>query len=107
MGEKVNPVGLVQRWLHSHEEDTATEMVFRPSNFPFPPSRGRTGFELHPDHTLVEIGIAPTDQPSETSGSWELHEEDEPILLLSPSTESSRTLRLAAASPERLVVKKE
>ncbi len=36
---------LCQRWIHSHEEDTDTEMVYRPADFAFPPSRGRTGFE--------------------------------------------------------------
>jgi hypothetical protein len=106
MEGKVDPDGLSQRWLHSHEEDTETEMVFRPANFTFPPSRGRTGFELKPDQTLVEIGIAPTDRPQESPGRWELHGEEEPVLLLSPSEQVARSLRIKAFSPERLVIKK-
>jgi len=33
------------RWVHSHEEDTDDEMVFRAadSGYAFPPSRGRAG----------------------------------------------------------------
>ena len=75
MGKKrAVPDFLFQRWLHSREEDTATERVYRPAAYPFPPSRGRPGFELRRDGTFVEIGIGPTDRPLETGppGSWEL-----------------------------------
>jgi len=36
-------------WVHSHEEDSDEEMVFRPAAYEFPPSRGRRSFELKPD----------------------------------------------------------
>ena len=54
---------LLQHWIHSHEEDTDTEMVFRPASFNFPPARGRKGFELSPDGTLIDYRIGPTDRP--------------------------------------------
>jgi hypothetical protein len=72
MLEPISSKLLAQRWLHSHEEDTASEMVFRKAYYQFPPSRGRTGFELREDHSLVEIGVAPGDGPSESAGYWEL-----------------------------------
>lgn len=37
---------LQRRWLHSHEEDTADVRVYRPAEYPFPPARGRDGFEF-------------------------------------------------------------
>ena len=36
------------------EEDTNTEMVFRPATYNFPRSRGRRSFELKTDGILVE-----------------------------------------------------
>ena len=32
MANKVNVDVLQQHWMHSHEEDTDTEMVFRPAS---------------------------------------------------------------------------
>jgi len=64
------------RWLHSHEEDTATEMVFRPDSFSFPLSRGRVGFELRPDGTCVQIGIGPADGPVTSEGHWRIEGDD-------------------------------
>ena len=66
---------LCQRWIHSHEEDTATEMVFRPATFPFPRSRGRISFELRPDGALIEQGIGPTDRRTQETGRWRLTED--------------------------------
>ena len=63
---------LYQRWVHSHEENTDAEMVFRPAHYGFPPSRGRIGFDLKPDGTYTAIGIAPTDGPLPTEGTWKL-----------------------------------
>ena len=94
---------LQQQWLHSHEEDSDTEMVFRPASFRFPPSRGRAGFDLRPNQSLVEIGIAPTDGLKESSGSWSL--QDDRLNLSTPSS-SPRSLEIVSASKDKLVVKK-
>ena len=78
MGEREGKISqdlLCQRWTHSHEEDTATEMVFRPATFPFPRSRGRTSFELRPDGALIEQGIGPTDRRTQATGRWRLTED--------------------------------
>lgn len=60
---------LRQRRLHSHEEDTDTETVYRPADYDFPLSRGRSGFDLKQDNKLAEINIAPTDGTTENEGS--------------------------------------
>jgi len=93
-----------RRWVHSHEEDTDKEMVFRPAAFEFPPSRGRTSFELKPDGALLEGGIGPTDRPVETQGTWEL--EDDRLLLRRDPSETPRVMRIASVEEERLVVEK-
>jgi hypothetical protein len=49
-----DPARLHKRWLHSYEEDTETEAVYRPESYAFPPSRGpRPGFELRPDGSCI------------------------------------------------------
>lgn len=93
---------LERAWVHSHEEDTADEQVFRPADFAFPPSRGRRGFDLRPDGSYAESAPGPTDRPEEASGTWEL---DDDTLVLSPSDAAgSERLRVTTVDAERLVV---
>ena len=93
---------LERAWVHSHEEDTADEQVFRPAGFAFPPSRGRRGFELRPDGSYAESAPGPSDRPEEASGTWEL---DDDTLVLSPSdAPGSERLRVTAVDADRLVV---
>ena len=69
-GRELNPERLIGRWVHSHEEDTETEQVFRPPDHPFPPSRGREAWELRVDGTLTVRRPGPTDAPQEAEGTW-------------------------------------
>ena len=87
------------RWVHSHEEDTDAEMVFRPASFAFPRSRGRTSFELHPDGTYVESSPGPVDVPEESTGSWSL-EGDQLVL------GRDHAWKIKDASSDRLTVRK-
>ncbi len=97
---------LQQRWMRSHEEDTETETVFRPTTFDFPPARGRTGFELRPDRTVVEIGIGPTDRSEETQGTWELVGESHFDIRITSQSRLRRVLHVAFVNKDRLVIKK-
>ena len=97
---------LAKRWLHAHEEDTTDMMVYRPATHGLPPSRGRTGFELRPDHTLIQIGIAPTDAPTESEGSWRLQEDDALVFSFGPDRTRERILKIKSAENDRLVVQK-
>lgn len=106
MGKKVHADLLHQHWVHSHEEDTATETVFRPATFNFPRSRGRKGFELKPDGTVIEIGIGPTDRPSQASGTWQIKDDDMIAFYGESESTPSRVMRIASADNDRLVIKK-
>jgi len=106
MADPVDRHLLAQRWLHSREEDTEGEMVFRPDGYAFPPARGRAGFELRPDGSLVQLAPGPTDQHQETAGSWSLDEAAEPRLVLTEGSQSPRTRRILAFAPDRLVLEK-
>jgi hypothetical protein len=105
VSKDATPDLLQKRWLHSHEEDSETEMVFRPASFKFPPSRGRAGFDLKRNNSFVDIGIAPTDGPQESTGTWKLHD-NQLELFKSPSSTPTRTLQIVSADKDRLVVRK-
>ena len=98
---------LTQRWIHSHEEDTPAEMVFRPASFDFPRSRGRSGFELRPDRSMVEIQPGAADQGAETTGKWALKNDGDLLFFKPDAKQSSRTLKIVSADKDRLVIAKE
>jgi hypothetical protein len=97
-----------QGWIHSHEEDTENEMVFRPADYDFPLSRGRSGFELKPDHKLIELNIAAADGSEEASGSWklEISDDENMILQLKPHDSPTRQLSIRSINNDRLIVEK-
>jgi len=106
MSNDIAPQLLQKRWLHSHEEDTADEMVFRPASYDFPPARGRSGFELRPDHSLVEIGIGPTDRVEEHPGKWELASGNQLLCSSGSPSTPNRAMQIVSVDEDRLVVKK-
>ena len=95
--------GIAQRWMHSHEEDTAEEIVYRPANFAFPPSRGRAGFELKGDGTYLDLGTGPADGPQQAEGEWQLAD-DVLTLACDALPGGRRTLRVITCGDDRLVV---
>lgn len=90
-------------WVHSHEEDSDDEMVFRPAGHPFPPARGRMGFELRADGTYVERSPGPVDVPVAAIGSWSL--DGDRLSLVSDDRQPNRVWRVRRAEGDRLVVK--
>jgi hypothetical protein len=92
------------RWVRSHEEDSEEEMVFRPATHPFPPSRGRTSFELCADGSYVERSPGPVDVPVSERGRWSL--EDERLLLYAEGERPGHAWEITAAESDRLVVRK-
>jgi len=96
---------LYKHWVHSHEEDTDSERVFRPSDYNFPRSRGRKSFELKPDGRLIYTGLSPTDKQESASYKWELKNNDL-IFYSSSISEPFETLQIVSADADRLVIKK-
>jgi hypothetical protein len=106
MGEDLAAKILGNCWMHSHEEDTASEMVFRSASFNFPRSRGREGFELRPDQSLVEIQPGAADRPEKTDGRWELQSGKKLVFFKHGSAQPTRSLNIVSANDDRLVVAK-
>ena len=96
---------ILGRWLHSHEEDSAAEMVFRPSTFAFPPSRGRVGFELKDNGSYVDRGIGPGDGLLEAEGEWSM---ENGLLTLDCDIYPGgrRDMRVISCDTDRLVIEK-
>jgi hypothetical protein len=92
--------------VHSHEEDTGTEMVFRPAGFRFPPSRGRRSFELRAGGHLIEAGPGPADRRAESGGTWRLTEDGALAFAGQAGAAPHRVLRIVSVGPDRLVVSK-
>jgi hypothetical protein len=97
---------LCQRWIHSHEEDTPSEMVFRPASFKFPPSRGRKQFELRADGMLIKTGIGPADRPQESQGTWKLERQGRLTFQSAFQTAPTQVMEIVSADKDRLVIKK-
>ena len=64
------PRELFQHWIHSREEDRGELRVYRPADYDFPPARGRDGFELRRDGTLIRYGIAAADGTTKHTEQW-------------------------------------
>jgi hypothetical protein len=99
------PKGLTRQWVHSFEEDTDTEEIYRPANYNFPPARGRTGFELKADQTCRRLGIASTDGSQLTEGTWQVDGGSESTLRVDAGG-TQQELTIVSVEPERLVVRK-
>ncbi len=99
----IDPEALHGSWVRSPEEDTATEMVFRPPSYPFPPSRSRDGMRLSPDGTLTQATAGATDLARQRAGRWRV---ENGALHLQVGDEAGRVLHLLALSSDRLVAKR-
>src|SRR5215207_5545501 len=55
------PRVLLKHWYHSYEEDTEDVKIYRPEDYEFPPSRGRSSFEIKEDGKFIRYDIGPTD----------------------------------------------
>lgn len=92
-------------WLHSHEEDTDGAERYRRNDYSFPPSRGRTGFEIKEDGEFVEIGIAPGDGEDVREGHWTELGEDRVEVQFDDG--DSYVLTIVSAEEDSLLIRRE
>lgn len=62
------PPQIFKHWIESREDKDSTPnvSVFRPSDYKFPPSRGRRGFEIRKNGEFILHEIGGTDRPVQT-----------------------------------------
>ena len=97
---------LVGTWRHSHEEDTATERVYRRGDYEFPPARGRDGFEFRPDHSCAYLGISARDGTAKQACTWQPREGTSGEVVVTFPGGEQRVLQIVSVDRDRLVVKK-
>ena len=91
-------------WVHAHEEDSESELVFRPASDPLPPSRGRVSFDLRPDGSFSERSPGPVDLPEESKGNWSL--DGGHLVLRGPDGQLRHDWEVAAVEAGRLRLKR-
>jgi hypothetical protein len=92
---------LAGRWVHSHEDDTGDELVYRPADYAFPPSRGREAIELRADGSYAGTVPGPADKPvAGDSGQWTLSADGRELRL------GDRVLEVVEAKPGMLRVRR-
>jgi hypothetical protein len=91
-------------WVHAHGEDSPAGRVFRPADYPLPPSRGRVSFEFRPDGSFVEMTIAPTDRLEPAQGTWTLDGDRLVLCDAGDPSDGKRTYRVVALAADRLVL---
>lgn len=98
---------LLQKWMHSHEEDTAGEMVFRPAAFAFPPSRNRMGYAFHADQSVAAVSPGAADVPDERKERWALTEDGKQLQFFRPGEKQPyQTWGIRQMKDDKLVVQK-
>ncbi len=106
MGEKdTDAEALYGQWVHSSEEDTPEELVFRPPDYKFPPSRGRAAFELGSDNTYVGAGIGRNDVSAVSQGRWKL-DKDDGLKIRVEHDDGQEVLDITSAQKDRLTIRK-
>ena len=102
--EAAPPEALFRSWRRSVEEDAQGVQVYRPSEYRFPPSRGREGLELGRDGSVVELRIAPTDGLVRRPGRWRWEPPDRLVIELADEQAQASVLVVREVDGERLVV---
>ena len=98
---------LQKQWLHSREEDTGAQIVFRPSDYDFPLTRRpREIFELKSDGTLIKGTPSPSDSVEEKEGTWKIEGNNKLVFYSSPEGEPTETWKIASVDSDRLVLEK-
>jgi hypothetical protein len=97
---------IVGSWIHSWEEDTDEVTVYRPEDYPFPPSRGREGYEFLSGGSLIYHGIGPADGPTSEPGRWEETAPNQVAITIEQrdGPDAMRKLRVVSCSADRLEV---
>jgi hypothetical protein len=96
---------LLGAWSHSHEEDHDGLRVFRHAGYPFPPSRGRLGFELLPDGAARYSGLTQDDRPGLATCRWTLDPKRPEDLTIVNGEQCLLRASIASAGSDRLELK--
>jgi hypothetical protein len=88
------PNGIFKHWVYSHQDKDpgSAVSVFRPSDYNFPPSRGRRGFEIRQNGEFILYEIGPDDRPVKKVGKFKVEGPNKIKVYFEGKTESSFSL---------------
>jgi hypothetical protein len=68
------PDAIYKHWIYSNQDKDhrPSVSVFRPSDYNFPPSRGRRGFEIRRNGEFILYEIGPDDRPVKKVGEFKV-----------------------------------
>jgi hypothetical protein len=68
------PDEIYKHWIYSNQDKDhrPSVSVFRPSDYNFPPSRGRRGFEIRRNGEFILYEIGPDDRPVKKVGEFKV-----------------------------------
>ena len=99
----VNSNCLYKHWIHSYEEDEQGKKVYRPSNFEFPLSFGRDGFEIKKTGEIILYIPGMDDGIEERIGQFQIRDSDK----IEVNTHGRHfTITVLLCETDRLVVSK-
>ena len=93
-------------WLHSHEEDTASTMIFRPRDYAFRPARWRDAIEVQADGTCIWHGSSADDRGESIPGTWEDLGNGQAQLTITTSAGVPLPRRVQSWAPDKLILEK-
>ena len=99
------PSAIFKHWIHSREEDTEGVRVYRPSDYKFPPSRGREGFEIKENGEFIRYGIGPTDARQKIPGTWTIESKNQIQVSLEAPRQISYTMQIISCDETLLKVR--
>ena len=99
------PPEIFKHWIQSREEDPEGVRVYRPSDYKFPPSRGREGFELKENGEFIWYGIGPTDRPQKITGTWKAEGENQIRVSFEAHRRESYTMQVVSCDERVLKVR--
>jgi hypothetical protein len=97
---------LCKRWVRSRREESGTEEVYRPEDYPIRASRDTSsGFEFNADGTLKHVGIGANDIPEVKEGTWQIdHANPDQIRVQIEGKDD--VLQIQDLGPDRLTILK-
>ncbi len=99
------PPEIFKHWIHSREEDIETVRVYRPSDYEFPPSRGRDGFEFRENGEFIQYGIGPTDRLQRIIGTWMAEGENQIKVSFEAEQQESYTMQVVSCEESLLKIR--
>ena len=99
------PAEWINHWMHAHEEDVGGVKVYRQKDYKFPPSRGRTGFELKASGECTYYDIAPADGIKAVPGKWQIEGKDRIVLNFTDAKRQPLTLQVVSCDGKVMKVK--